>query len=1248
MIFSRTSCIFALGLLCLAVPSHASPATPPGWAALAQNRDADAGAAFRAALHQNPADADALCGLALVQQEGDDEAGAALTLRRLYAAAPASPQAAALWPQLLTLTEETGRWDLLQGAAADVLAAHSSPPFLKASARLALAQAASRLGLKADAARQWAALGFLRRWQVIGPFDNASQSGFGKSFAPEQQITLGGGFAGKDDQTLHWHSLGLVGPDGQCAVGQALGDKEANVFYAVTAVQSPRSQAAVLEFDPTGASKISVNGAWIYADPLLRPGTSGAADPFAVPVTLRAGWNTVLVKLCDDESTAAAFALRITNANGAAPALPADPAQAKLVPAGGDAPAPPETAAAILLRRQAATPPLETTLLLGEALRLNGDDPASAEAFRQGLTRDPNCGLLHWELSQTLKEDKQDDEARTERDGALSQNPRLVEAALDAEGDAKDTLSPAALVARARSVAASSPGSPDAQWALARAYDSAKLNGETLRTARRAFALAPGSDSLTHLVNFLKDQDKDAEAAGLLAQALKAAPGDPDLLSARADALADQNNAPAAIAAIRQLLAVDPAISSYRVKLADLQQQAGQPAAAVQTLQTAHTLHPQNADTETALADALSEHGPTKDAVALYQDAVRLDPSAVTLRDKLAVMTGAKPVLDLAPETDAAPLLASAAHLSEPGASAVLLLDEGRTVVYPDFATLTRYHQIIKLLDQSAVERYSEYPLSRQTSTSEATVESARVLKADGKIQDVTEDADSSSVTFPSLSPGDTLDISYRVEDYHRGGLAHQFWSSWTFSETGMPSRLSRYVLITVPSLALTTQGHGAVPAPSVHDAAGWRVREWRLAGIPARPSEIMAAGPSDAADWLDISTLTSWSQVVDWYEGLSAPRCVPDAVVRAKAAELTKNAKTDTEKIQALQAYVAQEVEYQSSPFRLSAYVPTEGKEVIRERYGDCKDKAALLTALLAAVGIKSDMVLLSPRRYGLTPYLPSPRFSHAIARVQTPQGPLFVDATAAQLEYGNLPADDQQVPALVIAPATTALSETPLLPLDTAASEATYTDTLGADGSLHGTLDWTLTGRLAWQVRLALRQVPEAKHEEMMHSLADFLLKGAVCDSDSLEHAADPNLPVSFHFTCHTDRYGTSAGSFLLLPLPWNGEDKDSDVSALLAEPHRTGDLEAASSRARERAVAHIRLPAGYVPQELPADAHEETPFGSFQTHYEVKDGVLTATRAEDLTAVRVPARDVPQYAAFLKAMNDETGRQIVLKKP
>jgi len=99
---------------------------------------------------------------------------------------------------------------------------------------------------------------------------------------------------------------------------------------------------------------------------------------------------------------------------------------------------------------------------------------------------------------------------------------------------------------------------------------------------------------------------------------------------------------------------------------------------------------------------------------------------------------------------------------------------------------------------------------------------------------------------------------------------------------------------------------------------------------------------------WLDLSTIPSWRHVVEWYQGLSQPRCVPDAAIRARALELTRDAKTPQEKLKALVAFVSREIQYQTTPFRNSAYVPTLGKQVLRERYGDCKDKAALLTAML------------------------------------------------------------------------------------------------------------------------------------------------------------------------------------------------------------------------------------------------------------------------------------------------------------
>ena len=122
------------------------------------------------------------------------------------------------------------------GAARDVLAAKGAAPALRASARLA--QAPDRSGRAAKSANLWNSLGYVRRWQVIGPFDNASQPGFDKTYPLEREVALQKTCAGKDDQALHWHGLPLVGWDGQCAVGASLDRPEKAIRTQKSLVRS--------------------------------------------------------------------------------------------------------------------------------------------------------------------------------------------------------------------------------------------------------------------------------------------------------------------------------------------------------------------------------------------------------------------------------------------------------------------------------------------------------------------------------------------------------------------------------------------------------------------------------------------------------------------------------------------------------------------------------------------------------------------------------------------------------------------------------------------------------------------------------------------------------------------------------------------------------------------------------------------------------------------------------------------------
>jgi hypothetical protein len=96
---------------------------------------------------------------------------------------------------------------------------------------------------------------------------------------------------------------------------------------------------------------------------------------------------------------------------------------------------------------------------------------------------------------------------------------------------------------------------------------------------------------------------------------------------------------------------------------------------------------------------------------------------------------------------------------------------------------------------------------------------------------------------------------------------------------------------------------------------------------------------------------------------------------------------------------------------------MPHTAQDVLRARYGDCKDHTTLLQALLAAKGILSGTVLVnSNSRYSL-PSVASPLavFNHAITYV--PEFDVYLDSTAGVARFGTLPFNEEGKRALLYA---------------------------------------------------------------------------------------------------------------------------------------------------------------------------------------------------------------------------------------
>ncbi len=106
----------------------------------------------------------------------------------------------------------------------------------------------------------------------------------------------------------------------------------------------------------------------------------------------------------------------------------------------------------------------------------------------------------------------------------------------------------------------------------------------------------------------------------------------------------------------------------------------------------------------------------------------------------------------------------------------------------------------------------------------------------------------------------------------------------------------------------------------------------------------------------------SSWASLATAVSGVFAPATQPDDTVRAKATALTSGKTTRWERIRALCEFVQRDIRYIQITLDadyLAGIRPHRAPDVLKKRYGDCKDKAALLVSLLAVIGERSHMIV-------------------------------------------------------------------------------------------------------------------------------------------------------------------------------------------------------------------------------------------------------------------------------------------------
>lgn len=158
-----------------------------------------------------------------------------------------------------------------------------------------VSKAAARLKELGEDANIVGHLGFLVDWELVGPFHGPDFTAFATVYPPERKVDLGATYEGRNGR-VGWKHYRTPNEFGTVDLVAALGPADDAAAYGYTVIESDRPRELELRCGADDNLSLWLNGEKIFAKEEYQNGTR--FDRFVVPIRLRAGENTLLVKAC--------------------------------------------------------------------------------------------------------------------------------------------------------------------------------------------------------------------------------------------------------------------------------------------------------------------------------------------------------------------------------------------------------------------------------------------------------------------------------------------------------------------------------------------------------------------------------------------------------------------------------------------------------------------------------------------------------------------------------------------------------------------------------------------------------------------------------------------------------------------------------------------------------------------------------------------------------------------------------------
>jgi hypothetical protein len=518
-------------------------------------------------------------------------------------------------------------------------------------------------------------------------------------------------------------------------------------------------------------------------------------------------------------------------------------------------------------------------------------------------------------------------------------------------------------------------------------------------------------------------------------------------------------------------------------------------------------------------------------------------------------------------------------------------------------------------------------------------------------------------LTIPAAEVGNI--VGYEIEQEVHPYVIQDVWA---FQQENAPVREAHYTLQLPPGWEYKAAW---LNHPEVAPSGGSGQWQWVVSDIKAIKPEHEMPPWEGVAEQMILSLIPpggaankgfeSWADMARWQDGLARGRRSLSPELKQKVSDITKADTTQLAKMRSLAQFLQKDVRYVAIQLGIGGWQPHPAADVFTHKYGDCKDKATLLSAMLQEIGVDSFYLSINTTRGAVTPETPAIRwFNHVILAVRLPAGVtdpslvavldhpkwgklLLFDPTDEWTPFGHLRGELQANYGLLVTGDGGELVKLPQLPAELNGVVRTAKLTLAATGALSGDFVEQRKGDYGTQQRAALKSVSkDADRIKFLEGLISHSLPTFQITKASLMNLNQTDQPFGYQYSLVAPNYAKTAGGLLLVRPRILG---NNSTDLLETKEPRKYPVEFDGPWKNSDTI-EIAIPPGYEVDDLPPPVNAEYSFASYHSKTESNVSTLKYTRTFEVKELSVPLSKVEDLKKLYRIIAGDERSTAVLK--